>query len=267
MPTLNLIANESEANGVDLNFRGAGSGDVVVYGTTVAADTMNVSAENVLVQAGSDPVTAVAMAGVLFANSFLQVDAGGIRIQAGSGLDAFAAILSLGTLNINADSLEVYGGDGTTLGSLPLDSGTFAEFTGDVNGLPPFAAAFAFEELNVVTQSIVLTGGSGDQAFAALASNGLFNVTAETAVLTAGEGENADAAFLALGGLAEIAVGNCTGCEQLFFDPLLDPIAQTGVYIAGLLQDPSTDAILALRDHDDDEEDDDEDEDDAGECN
>lgn len=267
VPTLNLIANESAANGVDVNFRGSGPGDVIVSGTTVAADTMTVSAENVLVQAGYDS-TMEPTPGLLFANSSLQIDAGGVKILAGQGVDAFAAIVSLGTLDINAETLTVYGGGGGDLGALPIDSNMLSEFTGEPNGLPPFAAAFAFAALNVEVQSIMLQGGSADNAFAALVSNGEFNVTADIAELTAGEGLNADAAFLALGGIADIAVGNCIGCEQLFFDPLLDPVAQTGVYIAGLLQDPSIDAILALRDHDEDEgEDDDEEEDEAGECN
>lgn len=266
VPTLNLIANESVENGVDVNFRGPGTGDVIINGTTVAADTMNVSAEYVLVQAGSD--TTGATPGMLFANTSLQIDAHGVEVQAGHGPDAFAAIVSLGTLDINAELLEINAGDGEESGALPIDSTMLAEFNGEVNNLPPFAAVLALAELNVTAQTITLDGGPGDYAFAALASGGLFNVTADTVEMTAGEGINADAVFLALGGIAEIAVGNCIGCEQLFFDPLLDPVAQTGVYIAGLLQDPSSDAILALRDRDDDDDDDDdEDENEAGECN
>ena len=265
VPTLNLIANESVENGVDVNFRGPGTGDVIVTGTTVAADTMNVSAEYVLVQAGSD--TTGATPGMLFANNSLQIDAHGVEVQAGHGPDAFAAIVSLGTLDINAELLEINAGDGEESGALPIDSTMLAEFNGEVNNLPPFAAVLALAELNVTAQTITLDGGPGDYGFAALASGGLFNVTADTVEMTAGEGMNADAVFLALGGIAEIAVGNCIGCEQLFVDPLLDPVAQTGVYIAGLLQDPSSDAILALQDNDDEDEDDDEDENEAGECN
>lgn len=266
VPTLNLIANESAANGVDVDFRNPGTGDVIITGTTVAADTMTVSAENVLVQAGND-TTMGAQPALLFANSSLQIDASGVEIQAGYGEDAFAAIVSLGTLDINAGTLEIYAGDGGDSAALPIDSSAFAEFTGEPDGLPPFAAALAYTALNVNVQSIQLHGGGADNAFAALASTGLFNVTADTAELTPGEGLNADAVFLALGGIADIAIGSCIGCEQLFFDPLLDPTAQSGVYISGLLQDPSTDAILALQDRDDDDDDGDEEEDEAGECN
>jgi len=268
VPTLNLIANESEANGVDPNFRQGGTGDVIVIDTQVSADVMNISAENVLVQTNNSDSMMSASPSVLLATSALDIDAIGVEIQAGYGVDAFATILSLGLLNIEAETLEVFGGEGTGLGIPPVDSGFFTGFGGVPNALPPFAAAFAYEDLNVNVNALTLEGGTGDQAFAALVSDGLFNVTSDTAQLLAGEGDNADAAFLALGGVAEIAVTNCTGCDQLFGDPLIDPTSQAGVFIAGLLQDPSTDAILSLLDQENetDEEDDDE-EDEAGECN
>lgn len=234
VPTLNLVSNETVDNGALAEFREEGTGDLVVHAATARADnTLDVSAEYV-------------------------------KIEAGTGLDAFAAIISLGTLNIDAHSIEIFGGEGSGLGAAPLDSEFFSDFIGEANGLPPFAVAFGFEQLNVVADNILLQGGSGDQAFAALASNGLFSVTANTAELIPGEGSNADAAFLALGGVAEVAIGTCIGCDQLFFDPLLDPLSQSGIYIAGLLQDPSTNAILAMLDRDEEEDEEDEG---PGECN
>ncbi|MEQ8231758.1 MAG: hypothetical protein RKL32_08595, partial [Gammaproteobacteria bacterium] len=85
-----------------------------------------------------------------------------------------------------------------------------------------------------------------------------------------GIADNADALLLGLGGVADISYVSCSGCNELLFDPLLDGRPQSGIFISGLLQEPTVDAILAMLNRDaeasEDDEDDDE-EDDAAVCN
>ena len=56
---------------------------------------------------------------------------------------------------------RIYGGDGDTLGALPVDSELFSDFVPEPNGLPPFAAVLAFESLDVDVGSILMEGGTG----------------------------------------------------------------------------------------------------------
>lgn len=235
-----------------------------VEGSTVVADVATIDAYHVNIK-GTETHAAYVLA-----NSLLDISADSVDIMAGSGTNAFAALVSLNALNLDVGSLDLRGGSGAGA-PLPLGSEAFTTFNATGGALPPVAMVFAFQELNLTADHVHLTGGSGDNTFAALVSTGLFNVTAETATLTPGSGVNADAVFLALGGLADIGIPNCTGCDQLFGDPLFDPAAQSGVYIAGLLQDPSIEAILAMLDTDtgdlDDDDAEEEEEDGPGECN
>ena len=245
-----------------------------VYSATVVADAITVNAANVLVESGMSADMMTSIPGVLLGGTNIDISANAVEIQAGYGPDGFATITSLGDLSIDAGTLEIYGGEGSSAGATPIDTSFFENFTGEATNLPPFATAFGFNSVNLDVENLIFEGGSADQAFAAIVSNGLFNVAAENASLTSGTGENADAVFLALGGVAEIAIPTCENCDQIFFDPLSQAESNSGVFIAGLLQEPSTDAIVNLLDKEDaadntegEDAEDEEEEDGPGECN
>ena len=89
--------------------------------------------------------------------------------------------------------------------------------------------------------------------------------------LKVGTADNTDAVFLGLGGAGDILFTTCVGCGDLLTDPILDTTSQTGTFLAGLFQDPTTGSILSLLPKDDeagdgDDEDDKDKEGAAAEC-
>ena len=70
--------------------------------------------------------------------------------------------------------------------------------------------------------------------------------------------------------MANINFQSCEGCTELLFDPLADGLAQTGIYVSGIFQEPMVDAILAMLDRDAadaGEEDEEEEEEEDVDCN
>lgn len=224
--------------------------------------------------AGEGDVTLVAGEGplrVMAAN--LTVDAQNVRVHGGTGASAYAALIGLVSTKIHAHGsglVEVIAGTGSgstfetgsSFDVIPALAGIEGAYTGG-----PAAAIVGTELLSIIADDVVVRGGENTGAFAAIASFGEFIIEAVNIDLEAGAGTNADAVLLGLGGLADFTFVNCEGCEELFFDPLFDATPQTGIHIAGLIQNPSTDAILAMLDDEEDAEEEDEEEDEVGECN
>ncbi len=213
---LRLIANESAANGVDLDNRGSGSGDFILEDPQVVGKTIEISAESVRLFGGSDPA----------ATNVLQ----------------------------------------TT-------SEFFENFLLDGKLTSPATFVFGLEGLSVVANEVELVGGSSPGAFAALVSGGEFTVDASRIILTAGSAPGAHALFLGLGGLGEFTFDECIGCGEtlLFTDPFLEDGPTTGLFIAGLFQEPTVNSILSMLDQGtgaggDDSDDDDDEDDDTKEC-
>ncbi|MCP5199525.1 MAG: filamentous hemagglutinin N-terminal domain-containing protein [Gammaproteobacteria bacterium] len=230
------------------------------------------------------------------------VDAAHVGLQGGSGTGAYAALRGT-AVDVTAEQLVLRGGSAavTHASIVGLDhavlnvSGLLAVHAGSAAGAPlvpdfgleivdrflgdpsaieaPIALVFGFRGLDVMAHDIAISGGGSEGAFAALASFGDFVVATENLAFEPGAGLNADALLLGLGGLGDIDYTSCTGCKELYFDPLIDPVAQSGTFIQGRLQEPTVDAILAMLERSSDQggegegdDDDDDDEDDAAEC-
>ncbi len=101
--------------------------------------------------------------------------------------------------------------------------------------------------LNVAGQNVIVEGGDGPDAFAALLGNKV-SIKAGTLQFLAGAGANADAVLLVPTGLLDLEVGACIGCDELNFDPLLDPATQTGIFKGFPDFTVAIDALLALGD-------------------
>ena len=237
VPNLTLIANEM--NGPLPAFRDAGTGDVTIFGTEVVTGNGVINGETITIQSGSPSF--VLSSGNLEVNATTKV-----QLLGGVGEGSIAALIALEGLTINAPLLELFSGAApdVTLGG-QLSSEIFGEVTPDIV-LPAVAFTFAGAESNINVDNIFLQGGSTPDSFAALVSLGQFNVEAGNIDLVPGTEPNTDAVFLALGGAADIRFTNCTGCEDLFSDPLIDPLPESGIFIAGLFRDPAVEAILAL---------------------
>lgn len=203
----------------------------------------------------------------------LSVDAQNVFVHGGTGPGAYAALIGTGTAKIHAHGsglLELVAGTNAASTFAPASSFDVIPAFQNANeafAIGPAAVIVGGDLLDIIADDVVLKGGGSAGAFAALASFGEFTVNAINIDLTAGTGENADAVMLGLGGLADINYTTCNGCDELFFDPLFDAAPQTGIHIAGLIQNPSTDAILAMLDGEEEDEDEDEDDDEVGECN
>lgn len=240
--SLSLLANSP--NG-DAAFRDAGEGTISLIadadGTRILAANVDLDAQNIIIQGGDSP-------------------------------GAFAAVIGTNVVNVHAHGsglLSLTGGTAPGSALPPASSlDIFANFLADPDSVPAPAAFIAsLFGLSVVAEEVRLTGGGSEGALAALASFGEFTVEAIDINLFAGDAANADALLLGLGGLADISFTNCEGCEELLLDPLFDSNPQTGIYIAGLFQEPTIDAILAMLNRDGDEEEgEEEDEDAAGVC-
>ena len=237
VPNLTLIANEM--NGPLPAFRDAGTGDVTIFGTEVVTGNGVINGETITIQSGSPSF--VLSSGNLEVNATTKV-----QLLGGVGEGSIAALIALEGLTINSPLLELFSGAApdVTLGG-QLSSEIFGEVTPDIV-LPAVAFTFAGAESNINVDNIFLQGGSTPDSFAALVSLGQFNVEAGNIDLVPGTEPNTDAVFLALGGAADIRFTNCTGCEDLFSDPLIDPLPESGIFIAGLFRDPAVEAILAL---------------------
>ncbi|MGE0482662.1 MAG: filamentous hemagglutinin N-terminal domain-containing protein [Gammaproteobacteria bacterium] len=242
--TLSLLANAASR---DDAFRDAGDGNIRLVaeagGLRLVATNIKLEAQNIFLSAGGAPGAHVAVIG-----STVDVHAHGsglLRLEAGTA-------------------------PGTALE--PGFSSTIIErlINNPAAITAPVAVLVGRKALNVVADNVELFGGGSEGAFAALASFGKFDVDALHITLAPGTADNADALLLGLGGLANIDFISCDGCNELLFDPLFESSAQSGIYIAGLLQEPTIDAILAMLDRgtgDEGEEDDEDDEEDeAAEC-
>ncbi len=243
--TLRLLAN---APGADQTYREAGDGNITVRagetGVRVLATNLTVDAQNIFLEGGTAPNAYAAMIGL----ERTEVHAHGsglLRLQAGTA-----------------------SGAGFTPGSA---SEILSAFVNDPASLQaPAAFIIGRTALNVLADDVELIGGGSPGAFAALASFGEFSVESINLLLAPGSADNADALLLGLGGVADISFTNCSGCNELLFDPLFDASSQSGIFISGLFQEPTVDAILAMLTRDSEGSDDDEDEDDdddAAECN
>ncbi|MEQ8664043.1 MAG: hypothetical protein RLW62_24765, partial [Gammaproteobacteria bacterium] len=243
---LRLLANAPAAN---LSFRDAGDGNVTV---TAGENSVRVRGAN------------------------LAVEAQNIFVTGGTAPGAFAALIGTATTDIHAHGsglLRLEGG--TSLapsGFVPTSAidllGGFLNNPASVTAPAAFVVGLA--GLTVAADEVALIGGGSPGAFAALASFGDFTVDTIDLFFAPGSAENADALLLGLGGAANISFTSCSGCNELLFDPLLDGSSQSGIFISGLLQEPTVDAILAMvnRDAEASEDDDEDDEDEgAAECN
>jgi hypothetical protein len=238
--SLTLLGNSPNRNA---SFRDPGDGNITVTANTrpaiVAAGLLHAEAQNIILQGGSTADAVAAMIGAESATIFAH-GSGLVRLQAGSGGSGFAP----------QSSPDV--------------------FRNFFNGPNQFGTAAAFilgGNLAVAADDIELIGGGSSGAFAALASFGEFTIETLRLKMEAGAGSNADAVLLGLGGVADITYSSCEGCVDLLGDPLFDATAQTGIYIAGLFQDPSIGAILAMlsQENEDDTAFDDEDDDENSE--
>ncbi|MCC7410603.1 MAG: filamentous hemagglutinin N-terminal domain-containing protein [Gammaproteobacteria bacterium] len=102
--------------------------------------------------------------------------------------------------------------------------------------------------LTAAAQNILLIGGEATDAYAALVGLESLKVTADTLTLQVGTGANADAVLLAPAGVLELNAGVCEGCVDLAFNPLEDPVAQTGVFKGFPNVSIAIDSLLALGD-------------------
>ena len=246
---LTLIANDK---GGDLNFRESGDG-------------------NVTLQAGTSPVRVQART--------LRVDAQNVFVNGGTGTGAYAALIGTDLAEIVAHGsglIELVGGNdpAAILGEIRSTNEVFTQFLENPSSLTS-AAAFILggSKLQIHADTINLLGGASAGAFAALVSFGEFRVESIDITLTPGVGANADALFVALGGVPDLKFETCTGCgdQSLLSDPFLDPESNSGIFISGLLEEPSVNAILSMLDRtgdrdDDGDDDDDDDDDDTKEC-
>jgi len=244
--TLSLLANAPVTSGRD-----PGEGSITLMGgespILVMASFLSVDAQNIILEAGTRPGASVALVGLESA----------VIHAHGSGL------LSLSAGTASGSSLPGVNAQDVFLNYLNAPS----SFT------TPAAFVLGIGALSVEAETISLSGGGSDGAFAALVSFGEFKVSAIDLEMVPGSGVNADAVLLGLGGVAEVAYTNCTGCVDLLSDPFLDGGSQSGLYISGIFQQPATDAILAMLGRDSDssvdgeEDDDDDEEEDEMQCN
>ena len=234
---LTLIANE--VDGVQTGFRGGGTGDITITGEVIAGNAV-LNGDTIIIQSASPSF--------VLSNGTLEVNATtNVKLLGGVGEGSIAALIAQETLTINSPRLELFSGSApeSTLGG-KLASEIFDGAIPDITTLPGIAFTFAGTESNINVDSIFLQAGSTADSFVALVSNGQFNVAAGNIQLVPGTELNTDAVFLALGGAAEITFTDCIGCEDLFADPLVDPLPDAGIYIAGLFRNPAVEAILAL---------------------
>ncbi|MDA0822520.1 MAG: hypothetical protein O3C28_08880 [Proteobacteria bacterium] len=167
------------------------------------------------------------------------------------------------TIELTAENVRLFGGtDPNSTNTLQVSSELFENFltNGTLDG--PASFVLGIESLVITTGEIQLVGGDSPGGFTALASFGEFTVNADNIVLQPGTAPGAHALLLGLGGLGDFTFNTCTGCGDglLFSDPFLEDGPISGLFIAGLLQEPTIDAILAMlgQGGDDEEQDDDE---------
>jgi len=104
------------------------------------------------------------------------------------------------------------------------------------------------DNLVASAQNILVQGGEFDGAFAALGGLETVQITADMLTLLAGSGANADAVLFAASGDLEFNVGLCEGCVDLVFDPLEDPLTQTGIFKGFPNFSFAIDSVLAMGD-------------------
>lgn len=172
------------------------------------------------------------------------------------------------TVEISGETVRLLGGFSETSVYTPTTTTEFFDnflLTGSID--VPATFVLGLESLKVFSDSVELIGGSSPGAFAALVSFGEFTVDTGTILLEAGSAPGAHALFLGLGGLGDFTFDTCTGCGDtlLFTDPFLENGPVTGLFIAGIFQDPAGNAILAMLGRDGDSNDDDDDDDDEEE--
>ena len=250
--------------------------DLIVRGGTLSLLTNAPGADPTYREAGDGNITVRAgEAGVRVLATDLTVDAQNIFLEGGTAPNAFAAMIGLGRTEVHAHGsglLRLQAGTASGTGFTPGSaSEILTAFVNDPASLQaPAAFIIGRAALNVIADDVELIGGGSPGAFAALASFGEFSVESINLTFAPGSADNADALLLGLGGVADISFSNCSGCNELLFDPLFDGSSQSGIFISGLFQEPTVDAILAMltRDAEASEDDDeDEDDDDAAECN
>jgi hypothetical protein len=154
------------------------------------------------------------------------------------GTNGPAKLQSAGTMNLTVGSVNVTAGafaaniDPTTLsvtatGNIVLTGGSgnnaFAKISGN--------------DVTVSGANIILNGGSGNNSFAVIeATPGNATVTAVNHIsLIPGTGLNADASLLAPPGQLTVIAQTCTGCVVLAADPRLDPGTNQGLFGANVV--------------------------------
>jgi filamentous hemagglutinin family protein len=296
VPTLNLIANESAANGAIAANRDFGPGDLIVTGARVSGDAVSMTAQNIVLQAGTvlDPATmtldgAPVLVGA--AASLAMSGSDSISVLGAHASGGFGVVLSGGDLSIDAPEVLFRAGtspiaeEGVELTEffeevvLVDEELTLEDVLTFFAGTPPFVLAMGSDTFDITTDSLIVEGGSSSNAFAVLAAITEFNIDAAAVELLPGEGENADALLGAIGGAINF-ITPCPGCEELA-DPLVDPTSQGGVFRIGSFEEPSVDVILTMLDEAnedfaeeeedagliEEDQDEDEEEEEVGECN
>jgi filamentous hemagglutinin family protein len=169
-------------------------------------------------------------------NSLSLNAAGGDLVITNLTLDV--PIINLSGANVLVDSSTV--GSATTQSLTVNATGAF-----DVTASATSASVRA-NAVNVSTNTVTLTGGTGVDAYAAIVGRaGGTTVTALTAInLIAGMGQNADAVILAGNGIPIVTTANCTGCTVLLEDPFTDPLTNVGLFDTSVSMVPVDNSII-----------------------
>ena len=149
---LTIVANETEANGVDPLFRGTGSGDVIIDTSQLAgAGTVSISGQTVQLVGGNtadsifapmdsvglfesfllDPAGFAPPASFVLGVTNLNVVADNVLLSGGDSPGAFAALASFGEFTVDTANIELTPGPAAGAHALFLGLGGTGEFTSD----------------------------------------------------------------------------------------------------------------------------------------
>ena len=237
--SVSLVDSSLQSTGqVDIN---ATQGNVSITRSSVSGQTVNLTAT------GSN--IGLLQSSVVGSNA--------LNIKADATVTADSSTLGGGDVKVNAQTLALTGAK--VFGSPVTDTQVndfFNQLGAGGAGVPVglWSVIGATRSLSIKVAQLQLVGGAADQAFSSLVSFGGFDITASNILLEAGTGVNADATLLSLGGeQPALKFDQCIGCGDPFLtDPRVDPKSQTGIFVAGILAEPSTPSILSMLDRADD---------------
>ena len=237
--SVSLVDSSLQSTGqVDIN---ATQGNVSITRSSVSGQTVNLTAT------GSN--IGLLQSSVVGSNA--------LNIKADATVTADSSTLGGGDVKVNAQTLALTGAK--VFGSPVTDTQVndfFNQLGAGGAGVPVglWSVIGATRSLSIKVAQLQLVGGAADQAFSSLVSFGGFDITASNILLEAGTGVNADATLLSLGGeQPALKFDQCIGCGDPFVtDPRVDPKSQAGIFVAGILAEPSTPSILSMLDRADD---------------